>query len=197
MNSSPSIKLLFVLLMIVAAIWRLWDFRKRGSERGSTSMMWSFNALVALGTAVFAGTIIEFFLVPRLFNPAVALLGVVLLVMAGVIRMSAIRTLGKFWSLHIEIRAQHSLVQEGLYRYVRHPAYLSFVLEMIAIPLMGNAWWSLGLAIVAYVPLLLWRLRCEEAALVDRFGDTYRAYQQQVGAIVPKFTLSRTKRRVG
>jgi protein-S-isoprenylcysteine O-methyltransferase Ste14 len=159
-------------------------------------MMWSFYTLVALGCAVFGGTVIEFFFVPRPFYYSAALLGVALLIVAGVIRMAAIRTLGKFWSLHIEIRTEHVFVRQGLYRYVRHPAYLSFLLEIIAIPLIGNAWWSLGAALVGYVPLLLLRLRQEEAALVARFGDTYRAYQQEVGALIPRFPIHRMKRVV-
>ena len=67
-----------------------------------------------------------------------------LFVAANVIRVMAIRALGRFWSLHVEIREPHQFVQDGPYRIVRHPVYSSFVIEHIAIPLVGNAWWSLG-----------------------------------------------------
>ena len=36
------------------------------------------------------------------------------------------RQLGKNWSVTLEIRNEHKLVTDGLYRYVRHPMYLSF-----------------------------------------------------------------------
>jgi protein-S-isoprenylcysteine O-methyltransferase Ste14 len=38
------------------------------------------------------------------------------------------------------------------------------------------------------VPLLLMRIRREEAAMVEKFGDTYREYQQEVGALIPRWS---------
>ena len=191
MNASPIARLLFIVFMVVAAVWRMWDFQKQGHDRGSVSMRWSLYALVGLGVIVFCGTVLEFFFVPRPFHPAIAFLGAALLIAAGVIRVTAIRTLGRFWSLHIEIRSEQLLVREGIYRYVRHPAYLSFVLEIIAVPLVGNAWWSLGVAIIGYLPLLVRRLRREEEALCEKFGDHYRSYQREVGALWPRFSSAR------
>jgi protein-S-isoprenylcysteine O-methyltransferase Ste14 len=190
-NASPIARFLFILFMIVAAVWRMWDFQKQGRDRGSVSMLWSLYGLVGLGVIVFCGTVVEFFLVPRPFHPAIAVLGAALLVAAGAIRVTAIRTLGRFWSLHIEIRAEQQLVREGIYRYLRHPAYSSFVLEIVAIPLVGNAWWSLGVAVVGYLPLLVWRLKREEEALCEKFGDQYRAYQREVGALWPRVSSMR------
>jgi len=190
-NAPPIVRSLFIVFMVVAAIWRIWDFRKQGQDRGPVSMLWSLYALVVLGGIVFCGTIFEFFFVARPFHPAVALLGAVLLIAAGAIRMTAIRTLGRFWSLHIEIRDGQRLVREGIYRYVRHPAYSSFVLEIIAIPLVGNAWWSLAVAVAGYLPLLVWRLKREEVALCAKFGDQYRAYQRDVGALWPRLPAAR------
>ncbi|HUK83888.1 MAG TPA: isoprenylcysteine carboxylmethyltransferase family protein [Verrucomicrobiae bacterium] len=183
---------LFVAFMCFVVVWRVWEtFRKQGAERGRTSMAWSFYALFALSVVIFGGTVAEFFLVKRAYRVEWALVGVLLFVAANVIRISAIRSLGRYWSLHVEVREQHPFVREGLYRYVRHPAYLSFVLEHIAVPLVGNAWWSLAVTMVVYVPMIVLRLSREEAALVDKFGDLYRAYQQQVGALVPRLSVFR------
>jgi protein-S-isoprenylcysteine O-methyltransferase Ste14 len=33
---------------------------------------------------------------------------------------------------------------------------------------------------------LVYRLRVEERALVDKFGDQYRSYQREVGALWPR-----------
>ena len=183
---------LFVAFMCFVVLWRVWEtFHKQGSERGRTSMRWSFYALFAMSIVIFGGTVAEFFFVKRVYHVGWAVAGVALFVAANVIRISAIRSLGRFWSLHVEVRAQHPFVREGLYRYVRHPAYLSFVLEHIAVPLVGNAWWSLAVTVCVYVPMIVLRLSREEAALVDKFGDVYRAYQQQVGALVPRLSAFR------
>jgi len=188
LNASAAGKTWVVVFMVGIVIWRVWEtFRKQGSERGQTTMLWSFYALFALSCIIFGGTLLEFFLVNRPFHPVVSLAGIVLFAAANLVRATAIRTLGRFWSLHIEIRAQHDFVREGLYGYVRHPAYLSFVLEHIAVPLVGNAWWSLAVAVFVYVPLILFRIKQEEVALVAKFGDAYTIYQRQVGALWPKW----------
>jgi protein-S-isoprenylcysteine O-methyltransferase Ste14 len=59
-------------------------------------------------------------------------------------------------------------------------------MEHIAVPLVGNAWWSLAATVLLYIPMILLRLNKEESALVGKFGDAYRAYQREVGALAPK-----------
>ena len=154
-------------------------------------MMWSFYAMVGLTTLIFGGAVLEFFLVKREFHPWISLLGVVLFVLANLLRIRAIRTLGRFWSLHVEIRDQHQFVQEGPYAVVRHPAYASFVLEHLAVPLVGNAWWSLTATIVLYIPMVYWRLNKEEVALIGKFGEPYSTYRRTVGALLPKLAAFR------
>ncbi len=196
LNASPVGKILVVLFFVGIVAWRVKEtFYKQGDTRGQTTMLWSFYVLFALSCLIFGGTVFEFFLVDRPFHGLVSWAGVAIFVLANLIRIRAIQALGRFWSLHVEIRAQHDFVREGPYRYVRHPAYLSFILEHIAVPLVGNAWWSLLVAIVVYVPMLLWRWRQEEIALCEKFGDSYRAYQMEVGALFPRWSAFRGARR--
>jgi len=60
----------------------------------------------------------------------VTLAGLVLFVVAVAVRVTAIRALGRFWSLHLEIRQDHQLITEGIYGSLRHPAYLAIMLEV-------------------------------------------------------------------
>jgi protein-S-isoprenylcysteine O-methyltransferase Ste14 len=154
--------------------------------RGCASTPWSFYLLFAMSCAVFVGTALEFFFVDRQYHLVPMIIGVGLFLVASGIRVAAIRTLGRYWSLHIEIQEEHEFVQNGVYSIVRHPAYLSFVMEHIAVPLVGNAWWSLLITVVGYIPLLWLRIVREDAVLVERFGAPCRAYQQQVGALLPR-----------
>lgn len=179
----------FAALIAGYTIWRAWETRrKQGSLRGDIRLLWTFYALVILTGVVFIGTILEFCFVPREHSLAVSLVGVAMFVAAHLLRLKAIRTLDRFWSLHIEIRDKQQLVQEGIYGYVRHPAYAAFMLEHAAIPLFGNAWWSLGAALFLYTPMLLLRMRLEEAALVEKFGEQYRDYRRRVGALWPRLS---------
>jgi protein-S-isoprenylcysteine O-methyltransferase Ste14 len=188
MDTSSTEKIYFIFFMAIAIGWRIWEtFRKQGTARGQASMLWSFYALFASSCIVFGGTVLEFFFVPRTYHTWSVVVGTILFIGANWMRMVAIRTLGRFWSLHIEMRTEHEFVQTGIYSHVRHPAYLSFVLEHIAVPLVGNAWWALLAALMIYLPLLLWRIRREDAALVEKFGEPYRVYQQEISALIPRW----------
>jgi protein-S-isoprenylcysteine O-methyltransferase Ste14 len=102
-----------------------------------------------------------------------------------VLRRWSIAALGRFWSLHVEIRENHQLVQSGPYRWIRHPAYCSMIMELLAGGLILNAFCALAATLLLFVPTLLWRLRLEEAALVEKFGESYRLYQRRTPALFP------------
>lgn len=176
-----------VAFLAVVGLQRLLEtFKRRGTIAGQQQMRWSFYAFFLLHTLILFGALTEFLLSDRTLRWPVTVAGLLLYAASLVVRNVAIRTLGRFWSLQIEIRSQHQLVREGIYNYVRHPAYLAITLEVLSIPLTVNAWWTMAFAAVTYVPLLVCRLRVEEEALVEKFGDGYRAYQREVGALWPR-----------
>jgi len=104
---------------------------------------------------------------------------------AFAIRRRAIAALGKFWSLHVEIRENHEFVQSGPFRWVRPPADFSMILELLALTLICNAFFTLLLIPAFFVPVLIMRIRIEEVALVEKFGDAYRTFQRTKPALVP------------
>jgi protein-S-isoprenylcysteine O-methyltransferase Ste14 len=173
----------FILVALGLRVREMWQ--KRGTERGAVTMNWSFHALVGMAALVYVATVAEFFFAPRVYRWGIGVTGMALYASSVWLRLAAIRALGRYWSLHIEIRAQHPLVREGPYKFVRHPAYVAFVLEVVGVALAGNAWVALALAVLGYVPLLVWRQRREDVALIAQIGEPYRAYQREVGAFCP------------
>jgi len=70
----------------------------------------------------------------------------------------------------------------GLYRYIRHPLMLGFLLAFWATPEMtvGRMLFSLGLTIY-----ILIALQFEERDLIHRFGVKYQRYRKQVPMLIP------------
>lgn len=183
------------VFLVLVSVQRLTEtFARRGTMPGQRQMGWSFYALFALHSIIIIGSYAELLATRRTLVVGWCVVGLLLYLASLLLRNVAIRTLGKFWSLHVEIRQQHQLVRVGVYDVVRHPAYAAILLEVLSIPLTVNAWWTMLFAATTYVPLLVLRFRFEERALVEKFGDVYRRYQTEVGAIVPRWSSLRKLR---
>ena len=70
----------------------------------------------------------------------------------------------------------------GLYKLVRHPIYLGFLIFAWVTPVMtvGHLLFAVGSLIYIVIGM-----RLEERDLVNEFGDTYKQYQDRVRGLVP------------
>lgn len=82
------------------------------------------------------------------------------------------------------------LLQDGIYRLVRHPRYLSAGIGVVANALFIN-YAGLYLLILLLLPLGRAMLVFEERELIDRFGEEYRKYQREVPQLVPRWRKTR------
>ena len=114
---------------------------------------------------------------------AVTFLGGVFFLSGMFLRNSAIRNLGKQWSVHIDLRRTEEIVRSGPYKYMRHPYYFAVLLELVGFSLMSNSFFSLMLILTIQLPLILWRVSYEERALVRRFGRVYLWYRRKLGSL--------------
>jgi protein-S-isoprenylcysteine O-methyltransferase Ste14 len=99
--------------------------------------------------------------------------------------ISAVKTLGKEWSVTARLVEGHKLATSGPYAYVRHPIYTGMLGMLVATGLAISHWVVLPAALAIFVVGTVIRVRSEEKLLREAFGEQYETYAQRVPAIVP------------
>jgi protein-S-isoprenylcysteine O-methyltransferase Ste14 len=121
----------------------------------------------------------------RQFVPWMAIFGVLMMLVALWLFWRSHHDLGSNWSASLKLREGHKLVTVGVYRDVRHPMYLSFLLLGLAQFLLLSNWFA-GLAgLVSALVLFALRFAREEQMMAELFGDEYRTYAARTKRIIP------------
>jgi protein-S-isoprenylcysteine O-methyltransferase Ste14 len=93
--------------------------------------------------------------------------------------------LGTNWSITLELREKHQLVTDGMYRWVRHPMYLAFLIYALGQALVVPNWLvgpSYGISMAILVAL---RMKPEERMMLEEFGRDYEKYIVDTKRLVP------------
>lgn len=121
-----------------------------------------------------------------------ALLGVAGMLISAfgtVVFWRAHRDLGLNWSARLRIRSGHTLVTDGVYRYVRHPLYAAILFCAAGQPLLLQNWiigpWLLIIAVL----FIFVRIPAEEVMMIGEFGEEYRSYMKRTGRILPRWRV--------
>jgi len=92
--------------------------------------------------------------------------------------------LGGNWSSDVTLKEDHTLVQSGPYRIVRHPIYTGLLFALLGTAIaLGELRCFLGVLLAA----IAWKIKSmsEETLMVQQFGDQYARYREQVKGLVP------------
>lgn len=181
------------LLGIVAWYVIRYPFERRARRVRVVGNYRSLSEKVALGTALFGMAILPAFYVftgiPQGADyPArtwAVVVGILLFAFGLWVFRRSHKDLGRNWSVTLEIRDRHKLVSAGLYRFIRHPMYASFLLIALAQAFLLPNWVAGMSGLIGFAVLFFMRVHVEERMMLDNFGDEYRAYSSRTKRIIP------------
>lgn len=96
--------------------------------------------------------------------------------------------LGRQWSISLELRNGHRIVDQGVYRRIRHPMYAAIWLWGISQALLIPNFIVGPSVLFAFFWMYLLRTPREEQMLLEQFGDAYADYMKRTGRILPRFS---------
>jgi protein-S-isoprenylcysteine O-methyltransferase Ste14 len=161
-----------------------WSRRNAASTRAKpvkdVSTLTNFALIPVAGIAIWLGyarigVLPHWLLYPGL---AVFLLGLAFTVWSY-------RTLGRFFSLEVQIQRTHQVVETGPYRLLRHPGYAGVLVGFTGLGFAVQSWVSVLVLLLATSAALAYRSQIEEKFLVAELGEEYVRYMARTKRLVP------------
>jgi protein-S-isoprenylcysteine O-methyltransferase Ste14 len=118
-------------------------------------------------------------------SPYVGFAGCLIMIAGLLIRLTAIRTLSKQFTVDVTIVEDHKIIDKGLYAVIRHPSYSGSLLTFLGLGVAFENWISLIILIALPLASTLYRISVEEHALLVHFGETYEKYRQRTKSLIP------------
>jgi len=112
-------------------------------------------------------------------------LGLAILLAGSALRRHCWRVLGKHFTGDVRAAADQPVIEDGVYRWVRHPSYTGGMLMYLGTGLALTNWLSVVIIAGAAGLAYLYRVRVEEQALVGHIGARYEEYMRRTKRFVP------------
>jgi protein-S-isoprenylcysteine O-methyltransferase len=117
--------------------------------------------------------------------PLLSYVGCLVIAFGVTIRLVAVATLKKQFTLQVSMVEKHQIVDTGIYGMIRHPAYLGHLASLLGIGLVLGNWVGLMALVVLPLASILYRMHVEERALLGYFGSAYQAYASRTKRLLP------------
>src|SRR5262249_11617977 len=111
--------------------------------------------------------------------------GLGLIALGAALRNWSERALGRSFAIRLGIGDDHRLVDEGPYRWVRHPNYTALLVIAFGTALALASPSALAATVGVWLPVTLVRIAREERMLVAHYGERYQSYRRQSWCLVP------------
>ncbi len=118
-------------------------------------------------------------------NTILRIVGIFIQVLALIIRFVSLRELRHMYTGNLTIVQNHYVVKSGIYSHIRHPGYLSVLIQSIGFGLAIGNIICVGIIAILYVLVYSYRIKVEEQMLVEHFGQEYLDYTSSTYKLIP------------
>ena len=112
-------------------------------------------------------------------------IGSILIIVGLIIRISAIMTLKQQFTYTVTKIENHELIENGLYKIIRHPGYLGQLIIFLGISVSLSNWLSVIFMIVPVFCGYIYRIVVEEKFMIKQMGQLYIDYQKRTKRLIP------------
>lgn len=185
MKIGTPMKLSIALWLLFSIYWAIASRQSKSTESSESLASRQLHVILVNGALLLLVLPIPGLRARFLYESNVVIaIGLVIQIASLVLAISARHHLGRNWSGEVRIASEHELIRSGPYRFVRHPIY-SAILGMYIGTMLVSGEIHAPIAFVI-VTLAYWRkIRLEERALHERFGEEFAAYCSETSALVP------------
>ncbi|ETA79343.1 hypothetical protein T472_0217350 [Youngiibacter fragilis 232.1] len=88
------------------------------------------------------------------------------------------------YTVRLGVKPEQRLVTGGLYRIVRHPGYLSYIISLSGIGIAMGSILTFVLVVIVLI-FLIKRIDEEEKMLISEFGEEYLEYMRRTKRLIP------------
>ena len=188
---------LFLVLLALISVTRLIEMnisrrhRRELLERGAASAADpGFLGMVLLHMAILAGSLVEAVVFSRSAPVWLSLLASLAVLNASALRIWAIRSLGQHWNVRVINSTSLGVVQQGPYKYIRHPNYVAVFAELAFLLLVQGAWLTAVIGTGLHFLVLYRRIRHEEKVLME--SADYQKAMAHKPRFIPDFLRTTT-----
>ncbi|MCX6175307.1 MAG: isoprenylcysteine carboxylmethyltransferase family protein [Ignavibacteriales bacterium] len=111
--------------------------------------------------------------------------GLIMFLIFSWLQVWTYKSLGKDYAQDIVILKEHQLHTTGIYKFIRHPQYISQILSDLGAGLALLSFTIVPIVILFELPLFIMRASVEDKLLQKYFGEKFAAYKKQSGFIIP------------
>ncbi len=130
--------------------------------------------------------IVSLIALPVIPIPQIAVIvGMALVLAGGILRRVCFRALGRYFTPAVVVTPGQPVIDQGPYRWVRHPGYTAGFMIYTGLGLAINNWLSLAILFGAACLCYAVRVSAEEKALLDTLGQPYRDYMARTRRFIP------------